>query len=129
MAASGRKRRFGVSLDASLAERLDALAEALGVDRSSLVERAVRKFIDDYKHLLEAHDCSGLLVLRSVRNSRDKVFTVLEKYRDIVVSSNHVHVTDDCVEVVAVRGPSGRIQAFLRELEGRSCNARFIPIH
>ncbi len=124
-----RRRRFGVSLDASLADRLDSIASALRVDRSSLVERAVRNLVDDYRHFLESHDCWGLLVLLNTEGMRGTVYSLIEKYRDIVVSASHVHGGEGCVEVLAVKGPSDRIRELHEELERTGCSIRFIPLH
>jgi len=128
LAVERKRRRFGVSLDASLADRLDSIADALRVDRSSLVELAVRNLVEDYRHFLESHDCWGLLVLLNTEK-QGTVYSLIEKYRDVVVSASHVHGGENCVEVLALKGPSDRIRELHRELERVGCRARFIPLH
>jgi CopG family nickel-responsive transcriptional regulator len=129
LALSLQKRRFGVSMDSSVADSLDRLADALGTDRSSLIERAVRLLLENYQHYLTKHECWGLLVLAGDEMPRSRVFQVIEEYRDIVVNSNHIHSSRGCAEVIAVHGESDRVRELHRRLEELRCNVRFIPLH
>lgn len=123
----GPRRRFGVSLPAELAEKLDRLAELLGSTRSMLVEKAVEALVSEHLHYLEPHRCTGLLVLRGPRDAG--LSGVVERFRDVVVGSLHYHLGGGCVELLLVEGPSERVVELQRELVGLGCGARFIPLH
>ena len=124
-----RKRRFGVSIDKQLAETLDELADLLGTDRSSLIEEAVRRLLDDYRHSSSSHECWGLLVIAGAENTRDKIYRVLEEYRDTVTSSSHIHSRYGCAEIIAVHGSSDRIKELHSRLSALGCRVRFVPLH
>ena len=124
-----RKRRFGVSIDKGLAELLDELAGELGTDRSSLIEEAVKRLIDDYTHYRSSHECWGILVIAGAENTRDRIYRVLEEYRDTVTSSSHIHSSHGCAEIVAVHGSSERIRELHSRLSSLGCRVRFVPLH
>ncbi len=126
--AQARRRRFGVSLRAETAESLDELSRLLGTSRSTLVEEAVERLLEDYLHYRERHRCSGLLIVYSEDEPLD-VRRVLEENRDIVLSSSHVHVGRACAEIIVVHGDSERIRRLHNSLESLGCRVRFIPLH
>lgn len=122
-----RRRRFGVSLPSSIAEELDALAAKLRTDRSRLVEHAVASFLNEYRHYLHDHECSGVMIILGSFD-RGEVASLLDRYKDIVVSTTHVHVNEVCTEIVVVQGPSGRIAEMHTRLSSvKGCNVRYIP--
>ncbi|MEB3861053.1 MAG: CopG family ribbon-helix-helix protein [Desulfurococcales archaeon] len=122
------RRRFGVSLPEDLASKLDSLSERLGLDRSRLVEQAVRAFLDDYSHLLVPHRCSGVMILSCRSGSEEALARVMEEYRDIVSTRFHSHTGDRCVEAVVVEGDTSRITRLHQDLEKAGCRARYIPL-
>ncbi len=83
--------------------------------------------VEEHMHVMEPHRCTGLLVLRG--GDRKSVAGVVERFRDIVVSSHHYHIEGGCVELLLVSGPSGRVEELQRELQRLGCTARFIPLH
>ncbi|OYT51568.1 MAG: CopG family transcriptional regulator [Desulfurococcales archaeon ex4484_204] len=124
----GRKRRFGVSVSEGVAEALDRLAEVLNADRSSLVEDAIRVFIDDHLHYLVPHRCGGVMMI-SGRVERGRLFKAIENNRDVVRSYTHTHVGGLCLETLIVEGPSSKIVKLHKELlEIPGCRVRYMPI-
>ncbi len=124
-----RKRRFGVSVPADLAGDLDRLAEMLGVDRSRLVEQALRSHVHDYLYLLVPHSCMGILVVtRTPGASMEEFFRVVAEYRDVIRIYSHLHVEEACVETMIVSGSSERIRGLYRRLEEVGYHARYIPL-
>ncbi|RLE93116.1 MAG: CopG family transcriptional regulator [Thermoprotei archaeon] len=121
------KRRFGVSIPKDLADRLDLLAKALETDRSSLIEAAVREYIHDHMHYLVPHDCTGIMVLYGACRKEDW-FDIIDRYMDIVVSYNHIHRKNICIEVLIVSGPSKKIASLHKELVESGIKARYLPI-
>ena len=128
MPARGRKRRFGISVPEDLAEALDRLAEALSADRSRLVSEALRAFMEDHKHHLVPHECTGLLIVVAAPG-RSKVPSLLEEFRDVVQGYNHFHTPGFCIEVLFVSGPSARVSALHGAvLKEPSCSVRYVPV-
>ncbi|GBF08764.1 hypothetical protein apy_04890 [Aeropyrum pernix] len=125
------KRRFGVSIPEDLAQRLDEASRRLGVERSRLVEKAVEALLEDYRHLLTRHSCSGIIIVSCPPRGEAEIATAVEKFRDIVAARLHSHTTGRCIEALIVEGDSMRIAMLHRQLESVGCGARYIsmPLH
>ena len=121
------KKRFGVSIASSIAEKLDRLAAMLNTDRSKLVEEALREYLHDQIYLLESHECTGLLIVLK-RGKDASIAEAIEEYRDIISAYNHIHVADKCIETIIVSGNSARILSLKRRLMDIGCMVRYIPI-
>ncbi len=100
------KRRFGVSLPEELASELDRLAEDSGMERSRIVEEAVRAYIKD------ARGGGGLLVLVVVCKSPPG--SVIEEVGG-VISHQHIHADgEDCIDIIVTRAENaGLIRGLL----------------
>ncbi|MCE4599163.1 MAG: CopG family ribbon-helix-helix protein [Desulfurococcales archaeon] len=122
------KRRFGISIPEAMASDLDRLASRLGIDRSKLVERAIKAFLDDYTHLMVPHTCSGILILSCDDVDEKIVSRVIEEYRDIASARLHTHVEARCIETLVVYGDSSRIAEIHSALEKAGCNVRYVPL-
>ena len=122
------KRRFGISIPEDMASDLDKLASRLGMDRSRLIERAIRAFLDDYTHLIVPHTCTGILILSCNDKSEKEVAKVIEDYRDIASARVHTHVESRCIETLVVSGNSNRIAEIYSALEKAGCSVRYIPM-
>ncbi|BEP18531.1 nickel-responsive transcriptional regulator NikR [Pyrofollis japonicus] len=121
------RRRFGVSVPEHIANWLDKLAKRLGIDRSRLVERALESFLHEHAHYLYEHDCRGVMIAVS-KDAGVDFARIVEKYRDIVVSSLHQHIDGFCLEILVVKGPSTRIAELHSDLENISkCTIRYVP--
>lgn len=121
-----RKRRFGVAVSREIAEKVDAMARSMNVDRSRIVEEALADFIEEYKHKAEDHKCCGVLIARVSKCGL--VERALEMYRDIVVSYTHSHVEGHCICTLVVSGSWQRIRNLQREMVLSGSKARYIPI-
>lgn len=122
------KRRFGISVSEELARALDKLARTLNIDRSSLVEEALREYVHDHLHYLEPHQCQGVMVITG-KIPHEELFKVIEEHRDIIHSYSHTHVGDTCIEFMIVCGPSTKIALLHRKLvETTNCKVRYMPI-
>jgi len=122
------RRRFGVSIPEDLAARLDRLSDRLGVDRSSLVEKAIKSFLEDYGHLLIPHRCSGILILTCSEGSEGRLASIIEDYRDITTTRFHTHTDSKCIEALILSGEADRIMTLHQEVERAGCRARYIPL-
>ncbi len=114
------KERFGVSVEKRVAEELRALAEALGTDRSSLVNEALSEFLHDRVHVLRPHRCEGVLIVVYERSSAPGVSAILEEHGGLVKSRMHVHDgAGRCVETLYLAGESREIVELERKLRER----------
>ncbi|MET1101750.1 MAG: ribbon-helix-helix domain-containing protein [Pyrodictiaceae archaeon] len=121
------KRRFGVSITSSIAEKLDKLATMLNIDRSRIVEEALKEYLHDQAHLLGNHKCVGLLIVLK-RDRKIDIAEAIEEYKDIISAYNHVHVAGKCIETIMVSGDSARILSLKRKLINIGYIVRYIPI-
>ncbi len=123
------KRRFGISITANVADVLDKLASKLGVDRSSLIEKAVRNFLLDHMHYVVPHECKGLMILTG-RYGREDLLSIVESFRDVVHSYIHMHVGEMCIEILIVSGESSKIAELHSTLESsmKGCLVRYVPL-
>jgi len=113
------KARFGVSVERRVAEELSALAEALGTDRSSLVNEALSEFLHDRVHVLRPHKCEGVMVIVYERGVAGRVSSLLEEHGGLIRSRMHVHDgAGRCVETLFVAGDSREIVELERGLRG-----------
>lgn len=119
MSGQSDKVRFGVSIQRDLAEQLTVLAKALGIDRSTLVNEALREFLHDRVHVLRPHTCEGVLIVIYDPEISGEVSRIFEKFENIIVVRAHVHDSERmCVEIMYLRGPSPEIlnlERLLRE--------------
>ncbi|MEM1526278.1 MAG: ribbon-helix-helix domain-containing protein [Ignisphaera sp.] len=122
----GRKKRFGVAIDFSLAEKLDTIAKTMNIDRSRLVEVALSEFVEEHRHSLEEHKCCGIMFVEA--KECGLIDKVVESYRDIIVSYTHNHVEKRCICMVIVLGSSGKVKNLHKEFMVKSHRARYIPI-
>ncbi len=123
------KRRFGISIPYILADILDELASKLGINRSSLIEKALRDFLQDHIHYLTPHQCQGIMILMG-KYERTSLLPIIEKYRDIIHSYIHTHLNNICIEIIMVSGNSTRISSLHSVLERslKGCRIKYVPI-
>jgi len=114
------KAKFGVSVEKKVADELSALAQALGTDRSSLVNEALREFLHDRVHVLRPHRCEGVMIVIYEKHAAGRVAPLLEEHRGLIKSRMHVHdEAGRCVETLYLRGESEEIVELERRL--RDC--------
>ena len=119
----GGKRRFGVSIPEDTACRLEELAEALGVDRSTLVAEAVDAYLHEKSHGSEPHLCEGVLVVFHPSDATAEIAGVFEEYTDMVVTRNHIHAGSMCVEIAYVKGDTEMILSLEKDLRRAGAEA------
>ncbi|MEM4040923.1 MAG: ribbon-helix-helix domain-containing protein, partial [Ignisphaera sp.] len=111
-----RKKRFGISIDSSLACEIDRLAKILGLDRSKLIEKALTNFVNEYSysHTQENHFCRGIIIVET--DEGEKIDRAIESFKDIVLSYTHNHLENTCICMLIVSGNSERIKDLHRNL-------------
>lgn len=121
-----RKKRFGISIDTSIAEKLDSIAKSMSIDRSKLVEKALSEFIEEHNHSTQDHRCCGIMVIETTKCS--SINKVIELYRDIIVSYTHNHIEERCICIAVVVGSSHRVRDLHKDLMLGSHRAKYVPI-
>lgn len=113
--------RFGVSLDADLLERFDALCTRRGApSRSEALRDMIREELA--RETLEAEDAeaAGVLTLVYDHHTRDLSRKLTERQHDAsetVVATLHVHLDHhQCLEMLVLRGQAGRLRALADQL-------------
>mgnify|MGYP001770655147 CR=1 FL=1 len=123
------KRRFGVSVSRGVAESLDAIANSLGVDRSSLVEIALRGLLEDFTHHIVPHNCVALIV-NVCDKDPEEALSLMESYRELGVTQLHSHTGEKCLQILLVTGPNSVISDLYSKLSKlKGCRSKYIPLH
>ena len=112
--------RFSVSVDPGLLEEFDEAVRALGFNRSTAVEVAMRGFLSEHKWAEGEGDVAGAITLiygHHVRGLVEALNELQHHHLGLISSTTHVHLDhDDCLEILAVRGPAEGIKALARAL-------------
>src|SRR3569832_1921047 len=113
--------RICVSLQPDLLSELDSMVESRGYDsRSQAIGEMVQYQLAEHKQSLGNNDKAGTLTLlytRSTRGLQGRLADLQYQYIAEVVSSLHVHLTEDrMLEVLLVQGPAARLQAIANEM-------------
>ncbi len=109
--------RFGVSLDADLLDRFDALCERRGCpSRSEALRDMIREALDQEALESEAVEAAGVLTLVYDHHTRDLSRKLTERQHDahdLIVATLHVHLDHhECLEMLVLRGAAGRVRTF-----------------
>ena len=113
--------RISVSLPPDLLAELDTMVESRGYDsRSQAIGEMVQYQLAEHKRSLGNEVMAGTLTLlynRSTRGLQGRLADLQYQYIAEVVSSLHVHLTEDrMLEVLLVQGPAARLQAIANEM-------------
>lgn len=113
--------RISVSLQPDLLSELDGMVESRGYDsRSQAIGEMVQYQLAEHKRSLGNEVMAGTLTLlyyRSTRGLQGRLADLQYQYIAEVVSSLHVHLTEDrMLEVLLVQGPAARLQAISDEM-------------
>jgi CopG family nickel-responsive transcriptional regulator len=105
--------RFGVAMERSLLEELDALVEARSVTRSELLRDLTRAEVARAQ-LARGVPAAGSLTLvydHHVRELTERLTAAQHELGDQVRATLHVHLDhDNCLEVIVLRGRSDELQ-------------------
>jgi CopG family nickel-responsive transcriptional regulator len=113
--------RISISLPPDLLSELDWMVESRGYEsRSQAIGDMVNYQLAEHKRRLGNEVMVGtatLLYDRSTRGLQKKLADIQYQYIDEVISSLHVHLTEDqMLEVVLVQGPAERLQDIANEM-------------
>ncbi|HBE87902.1 MAG TPA: nickel-responsive transcriptional regulator NikR [Elusimicrobia bacterium] len=117
----GKLVRFGVSLEGELLRRFDAFIGAEGYDnRSKAIADLIRKdFIAD--DFAKGGKVAGAITMVYDHHQRVVVNRLMDIQHDhggLIISSQHVHMDhDNCLEIIAVKGPGAKVRALADSLK------------
>ncbi len=117
----GGLRRFGVSMEDELLEQFDKLIERKGYDtRSEAIRDLARNALSEEVLTDESADAVATISLvynHHVRDLTSKLTRFQHKALDMIVSTLHIHLdAHNCLEVLIVRGPYGRVRELAESL-------------
>ena len=115
--------RFSVSVEQELLERFDRYCrEEQLATRSEAVRQMIRDLLTKRAWESGSHEVVGTLTLVYDHHRpqlRDRLMDLQHENTDLVVSSIHTHLSHElCLEVIVLRGPSGRLQKIASQLRG-----------
>jgi CopG family transcriptional regulator, nickel-responsive regulator len=114
--------RFGIAMERPLLERLDALVDQRGSsNRSEIIRDLVRRELDQ-DAWAQGGVVSATITLaydHHVRELTAHLNEIQHDHGDHIISTLHVHLDrHHCMEVIATRGPSGRLKEMSERLLG-----------
>jgi CopG family nickel-responsive transcriptional regulator len=106
--------RFGVSLEEALLHNFDSLIKKRKyTNRSEAIRDLIRQELLK-KDLEEDREVAGAITFIYDHHQRDllhKIIDVQHDYQYIIQSSQHIHLDHhNCLEIVAVKGNSGKVK-------------------
>lgn len=117
--------RFGVSLEKALLEQFDLLIrERQYTNRSEAIRDLIREELLK-KEWIEDQEVAGAIIYIYDHHQRDllnKIIDIQHDHHDVIKSTQHIHLDHhNCLEVVAVKGRSGKVRKLadtLKALKG-----------
>jgi CopG family nickel-responsive transcriptional regulator len=90
-------------------------------DRSRALQAAMRNFIAEYTWTTERDKVGVGVILFTYSHEphglQEILTNIQHQYRDVVNSTTHIHLDESrCLEVVSVKGKTGRVQELARKL-------------
>jgi CopG family nickel-responsive transcriptional regulator len=115
--------RFGVSIDARLLDRFDALSSEKGyVNRSEAIRDLMRNSLVEEQWVTGDEETVGTVTLvydHHTSDLSDKLTEQQHSHHEAIVSTLHIHLdAHNCLEVVVLRGPATEIKRIADELIG-----------
>ncbi|MBN2297966.1 MAG: nickel-responsive transcriptional regulator NikR [Deltaproteobacteria bacterium] len=107
-------RRFGVSLEEDLLNKLDRLAEKHAFpNRSQAIRYLVRDALVEDSWQADS-EVAGVIVLiydHHKRNVVNHLLNIQHDYTSLILSSQHAHLDhDNCLETIVLKGRASKIQ-------------------
>lgn len=121
------KKKFGVSISAELAKRLDALAAEMEVERSALVEMALEDLLSSLLHGKDDHECLAIIAV-SCPEGREPLR--LPEIQGVKATQLHEHRDGRCLQLFLVSGKSGEIARLYSSIPRENgCVSRLSVLH
>jgi len=119
------KKRFGVSIPSSIAEKLDNLAELLQCDRSSIVTTALNEYIHENLHGEPEHKCRGVIVAYTRTPAPS---SLLSKYSEVISAYSLHRLGEGFVTILVVEGSSRVVNELRKAISSYASSQRYMPL-
>jgi CopG family nickel-responsive transcriptional regulator len=115
--------RFSVSLPQQLLGDFDAMLRQKGYDnRSQAIADIVRAWLVEQRRENPQQEIAGAITLvydHHKRHLQDHLTDIQHDHHHMILATMHVHLDHhNCLEIIAVRGKAGEVQAIADELMG-----------
>lgn len=123
--------RTSFNIPDDLLSQFDHVWEHQGLDsRSRAVREAMSEYIASHTTLETAAGTVTTVIAFDYDHdiAMDDVHAAQREYRDVIVSSNHVHESDRCTETVTCRGEVDRIRSLVYRLRDFDAVGRVKPV-
>ena len=120
--SGSRVIRFGVSIPEDLLKEFDATIREYGFPtRSEAIKSAMRMLISKHRRIKGLKGEVGVIAIiyDHEKPGCQKAITELQhKYGELIVSTLHIHLGRDCMEVIAFKGREDKALKLLKGFEG-----------
>lgn len=107
-------KRFGVSLEDELLEKLDKLVESHTFpNRSQAIRFLIRKHLtgEQWKNNREVSGCLVLVYDHHKSDLQNKLTAIQHDFHHLVLCSQHVHLDhSNCIETITLKGKAQELQ-------------------
>lgn len=115
--------RFGISMNEKLLELFDKKIVARGyANRSEAVRDLIRNRLVELEWEDDLQEVAGTLTLvydHHVRGLGNLLTEMQHNWHDMIITSTHVHLDHhNCLEVLVIKGPAGRVREIADRLLG-----------
>ncbi len=113
--------RFGVSIEQGLLERFDALSRTRGyTSRSEALRDLMREELVEAEWSDPLAEVVGTVTIVYEHHEHELANVLADlqhQYHETIICSTHIHLdAHNCLEVVVLRGPSGRVREIANAL-------------
>ncbi len=113
--------RISISTPRGILEEFDEVITQIGYDRSKAIQQAMKNFLTDYKWTRsQAKRVAGVVIFIYNHHTiglDERLTDIQHRHASIINSTLHLHLGhEDCLQIVAVKGSSGRIQKLSQEI-------------
>ncbi|MFQ6135099.1 MAG: nickel-responsive transcriptional regulator NikR [Nitrososphaerales archaeon] len=118
---SGKVARISISTPREILEEFDEVVRQTGYDRSKAIQQAMKTFLTEHKWTQsKTKMVAGVVIFiynHGTTGLDERLTDIQHRYAPLINSTLHLHLGhEDCLQIVAVKGPSGRIQKLSQEI-------------
>lgn len=113
--------RISISSPKDILKEFDEIVQELGYDRSKAIQQAMKNFVTDNKWTKNKEkNVAGVVIFiynHETNRLEENLTDIQHKYTSIINSTLHLHLgADECLQIIAVKGPSEQIQMLSRDI-------------
>lgn len=113
--------RISISAPKDILKEFDEIVQESGYDRSKAIQQAMKNFVTDNKWTIKKEKkVAGVVIFiydHETKGLEENLTDIQHKYPNIINSTLHLHLgSDECLQIIAVKGPSEKIQMLSRDI-------------